>query len=365
MKFSVETQFPNTFLASHQGLQVTIYQPTDVLQKGGGAARIEFKNTLRKLFEDPRLNQNEAIKQRLLLIEQDTLLWSYTREGLAIFCNEQDCQIYHLSLPVAKLTYVGDSFLVAPLLHYFMADQPFQVIVIGKDDFVLYKGSRQGLTEINLDEESTSFREIYSDFDPSSVKFRNKHGGGRLTFISRSGEVFKEDTEVAKYYHKVDRFINQILDKSVPLIVVGQQRQTQMYRSLTQFPKTIDFKETIAWNIQSEKALLDQILELLRIQTADQKAEQKEWVSQMLNAGKYSDYEEYLLDENNRPQFNRLVVNEKFDDFPSKQMDPEVMNTLIRQALDTNLKISFMDTSDLFIKTPIFMILHIPLNRKE
>ncbi len=365
MKFSVVSHFPNEFLESNQGLHVSIYQSTDILQKGGGAARIEFKNTLRTLFEDARLAQNEQMKNQLLLIEQDTLLWSYTRAGIAVFCNQEECQIYHLSLPVEKESYVGDSFLVAPLLYYFKTDTPFQVMVIGKDDFVLYNGSRQGLTEINLDEESTSFREIYSDFDPSSVKFRNKHGGSRLTFISRSGETFREDREVAKYFHKVDRFINQILDKRQQLFVVGQPKQTQMFRSLSQFPRIVDLKETIVWNIQSEKALLDQILELLNKKAQTKNAERKTWIHQMLEAGKYTDNQDYMLDVNNRPLFNMLVVNKNKDEASLKQMNQEVINTIIRQAMATNLSITFLDTTEFFVTTPVFMILHIPLNRKE
>lgn len=365
MKFSVVSHFPNDFLLSQGKLCISIYQPTDPLQKGGGPSRIDFKNAIKELFDDPRLVHQEAIKAQLNSIEQDTLLWSFARNAIAIFCTPDECQLYHLNVPVEKLSYIGESFLIIPLIKYFKSDRAFQVMVLGKEDFLLYNGSRQGLKEINLDEESTSFKEIYSDFDPASSKFRNKHGGGRLSFISRSGEVFSEDRETAKYFHKVDRFINQILDKQQPLFVVAQPKQTAMFKSISVFPKLINVKENLTWNTQSEKQLLDQILSLIKEHNEEKLDDRIAWVHQMLAAGKYSDQEDYLLDENNRPLFNMMVVSNDITPTSLKIMNQEVINTLVRNALETQLEMVFLDSSEFFTDSPIFTILHIPLNRKE
>ncbi len=365
MKFSVVSHFPNEFLQTQGGLHVSIYQPTDPLLKGGGNARIDFKNTIRELLEDPRLASHAGIKTQLNAIEQDTLLWSYTRHGIAIFCDDNECQLYHISTPIKKQSYIGESFLILPLIQYFKEDVDFNVMVLGKDDFVLYHGSRKGLVEINLDEESTSFKEIYSDFDPASVKFRNKHGGNRLSFVSRTGEVYSEDRDMAKYYHKVDRFINQVLDKQKPLFIVAQTRQSQLYKSISVFPKIVETSENMVWNTQSEKALLDQILQLMQEQRQKKVDDRKVWVDQMLSKGKYSDQEAYITDENNRPLFYMMVVSETITPTQQKLMHPEVINQLVLSAIESNLEITFLDTSDLFIQMPVFMILHIPLNRKE
>lgn len=241
----------STVVAQRGDRCISIYLPTIRAGRETRQNAIRFRNLVgevdRLLLErgcdDAERTALLAPLRRLL---DDYDFWQHQDRGLAVFRTRDD--LYRFSLPETceELAVVGDRFHVTPVLTQ-SENMRFYVLTLSQEDVRLYVGNRYDLDEIDLADTPTSlaeragtevrqfpFRSPLGPIGPTSAAghpMAHWHGGGDVD----------ENGEIRDWLGAVDRGIGQIIDDpDTPVVLVGVEYLTVMYRDVTRLPHVME-----------------------------------------------------------------------------------------------------------------------------
>ena len=145
---------------------------------------IRFKNLLRQVAERlERRNGAEALLSRLRssceprLTDHD--FWQHQSEGLAVFCDEDRCEMFSLPLKPPTAAHVGRRFHIKPLLPVLDRSGAFHVLALSTHQCRLFRGDTTGIEEVEAEGLPESMADaLRLDDLQQSLQFRTQRSAG-------------------------------------------------------------------------------------------------------------------------------------------------------------------------------------------
>lgn len=92
--------------------------------------------------------------------------WDHQGDGLAVFFREGSEQMFRLPRAVSEQVYVGNEFLLRPLISQRGADQPYWLIALTWDDARLLQAGTESMEELQIDPFPFSRTDLVAERDP-------------------------------------------------------------------------------------------------------------------------------------------------------------------------------------------------------
>ncbi|MCC5904753.1 MAG: hypothetical protein JJU13_00980 [Balneolaceae bacterium] len=229
-------------------LSVTITLPTHKKGEESKQDPIRFKN----LIAEASSKVNEKVKkngfsEKLLkpakeLLEKP-LFWSHLDKGLAVYLTEDKFEIHKLPYDVEEQVFVGDHFLITPLLPMTSMDGTFSVLSVSRQNIRLLRCTRNTVQDITPSEIPTSISD-YLEIDPEKqLQFHTGARGQAAVFFGHNANEEDKMVVVEQYYREIEKEITKTLKSiSDPLILVGLVENTGLYRKVNTYKRTVDTK---------------------------------------------------------------------------------------------------------------------------
>ncbi|MDO5734024.1 MAG: hypothetical protein Q4P08_02680, partial [Eubacteriales bacterium] len=224
MEYKITKQFPDEFILNPKGTVLSIYQETHLSSPDNEQDPIRFKNLVKeaKQAENAELKLPEAAWDCLDRLAKDAQFWTYNAHGLAIFLTAEGCQIYRLKAAVPNSYYLGHSFYLLPLLHYFDALDHAYVLSFDRGSFQLMEGNRYGLNPSLVPEKyATRFRDLFPDLDKDSNLNAGSYGGRQASYHGHRARPEEVEKDQSKFFLHIDHVLSDMLAPHDPIILVA------------------------------------------------------------------------------------------------------------------------------------------------
>jgi hypothetical protein len=201
---------------------ISIYAPTNKTFPENQNDRIVVKNKVltalneihqsgpKRDFEKIVANLNSAF---------DSVDWNNSTEGIALFVSEEGFWKYDLNHSPYEQIIISDKFMIAEIVKSLNMLWEFYLLVLSESPTKLFKGNRQGLTEIK------------GEFP----LFHTGRGGAAASpteFGKQTAVIL--DEEHRKFFRKVsEEFLKVKSGDSLPLIVTGVDRFLSFWREVS------------------------------------------------------------------------------------------------------------------------------------
>lgn len=133
--------------------RVSIFMPTHRYGRETRQGPIRLSNLLREAAQalGERGMPSEGIDEFFASVRRHTHsevdpFWQHQDLGLAIFVSSEDTSFVQVSIPLEESVYVGQHFLIRPLLPTLAREGTFHVLSVSQDIVTLYEASRFGMT---------------------------------------------------------------------------------------------------------------------------------------------------------------------------------------------------------------------------
>jgi len=202
-----------TLLGLKSQTAISIYAPTNKAFPENQNDRIVVKNkvlkALAKIHESgPKRDFGKVIEN--LNLAFDSIDWNNSTEGIALFVSEKGFWKYDLNHSPDEQIVISDRFMITEVVKTLNKILEFYLLVLSESPTKLFRGSRNGLTEIK------------GEFP----LFHNGRGGKSAipTAFGKQTAVIL-DEEHRKFFRKVsEEFMQVKMGDSLPLIVTGVER---------------------------------------------------------------------------------------------------------------------------------------------
>jgi|SRR5690242_1468404 len=234
-------------LATIHGLNcISVFIPTHI--KGDRDLRMAdallLKNELKEIKRElsARGMTDAEITGRVSPIEQlsaDPEFWSHQSDGLALFISQNGITKFELPLHFEPAHYVSSGFYILPLFPAIAPPDEFFLLALETDVVKLYKGSFEGLEEIDTSEFMPSGIEevVGSDYEQTSLQFKSQQPGYGYSVYYGHGASDDNKTEIKKYLREVVKGIEEFLkDNKAPVVVAGPDDLFLMFREVNKLP---------------------------------------------------------------------------------------------------------------------------------
>jgi hypothetical protein len=179
---------------------------------------------------------------------QDGLFWRHQSDGLAIFLSSDFTRYYRLPLEFEDLVVVAERFHVKPLLPLLSGDGRFYILALSQDKVRLLRGSRDRVSDVELEGVPSSLAEALRLNDPErQLQFHTATGpsGGKgsraAAFHGHGGVVQDDKVDILRYFHKVDDGLRKLLaGEQAPLMLAGVDYLLPLYREANTYPHLIE-----------------------------------------------------------------------------------------------------------------------------
>lgn len=242
-----------TLAEAHGDWCVSLYMPT--VRAGAETQQnpIRFKNLLRTAEE--RLTASgmrkpdaaNLLKPASALLN-DADLWRHMSDGLAVYVKEDDLYYYRVPIAFDELAVVTHRFHLKPLMPMLSNDGQFYVLAISQDEIRLLEGTRDYVTEVDLEGVPESLAEALQYDDPEQhLQYRMAASsapgpsGGAVFHGHGVGNEEETKKDILRYFQKVDRGLNDLLENhKIPLLLAGVDYLLPIYREANTYSTLVD-----------------------------------------------------------------------------------------------------------------------------
>jgi len=243
----------NTLIETEAEWCVSILMPT--VRAGAEVQQnpIRFKNLLRSAEEQlgklgKRTPDIDKLLQPAAALLDDPDFWRGVGDGLAVYVAPEQMVTFRLPLSFEEQVSVKPRFHVKPLLPLLSGDGQFYVLALSQKNVRLLQGSRDSVSEVNLEGVPESLAEaLWADQPERQLQFRavgsGAPGGGSQGPIYHGHGMGDEDLkqDILRYFHKVDRGLRDLIaDKQIPLVLAGVDYLLPIYREASTYPHLLD-----------------------------------------------------------------------------------------------------------------------------
>jgi hypothetical protein len=236
-----------TLLANRQAPCVSVYMPTTRGVRLEDAKR--WKNLVGDAEEHLTAQGRRRSEPRDLLrpaweLVDDVPFWQNVRAGLAYFLAPGMTHSYRLPLAFREQVVVANHFHVKPLLPLLTENNRFYVLALSQKNVRLLQGTRDTVTEVELEGVPTSLEEArQADWVEETRTFHTvSRPGGRTgtraaVFHGQGAEIDNPKEGLPEFVERVDRGLHKLLhEERAPLVLAGVEYLLPIYREHNTYP---------------------------------------------------------------------------------------------------------------------------------
>jgi len=231
---------------SEKSPAVTIYLPThrSISPDHLNQDEIRLKNLLYRVEEllsgiedgESFLGEFESQVKKMV---GSKLFYEQLTEGLMICASPGFFSSLHLEIDVEEYVAVGERFYLAPILGLLNDYTEYYVLVLATHLPSLFKGDNYGLYSTNVQlpkslKESLKIDELGKDSQQQQSSY-----GGAKGFNGRGGEKNIEQNDRLRFFRSIDQIMVSRLDKKLPLVLVGTEKEVSEYREISKYPNIL------------------------------------------------------------------------------------------------------------------------------
>ncbi len=234
-------------LTADQAPCLSLYMSTDRTHPENLKNPIKFKNLVsemeKSLLQKYSANDVQEYLEPLEALVNNSDIWNYTKDGLAVFSAKGIFKLVGLYKSVEELAMVADSFHTKPLWQYLQSLDHFHLLGLTLHDIRLFQGNHHSLSEIELtadtpktitdalgDEftEKHSTTASYGGIGGESTSMHHGHGGNK--------EESKKDAE--RFFRVVANAIYENFSKPTgwPLILTALTEHHNLFQKVNKNP---------------------------------------------------------------------------------------------------------------------------------
>jgi hypothetical protein len=220
----------DALLEKRTGPCLSIFLPTARVTRDTDQDRIQLKNFRAEAFD--RLMTEHGLRRpdaEALLLPVDEMLedesfWPYLSDGLAIFLAPDAHFAFRVAEPFAARLALGQRFVLKPLLPLLSGGGAYYVLAISRNEVRLFEGSRQGASEIQIDEIPKNMAEALRMRGREAERAPNKQWQGDEG----------QKALYRKYFLQIDRVLRPLYgSRSEPLVIAGVDYLLPIFREAT------------------------------------------------------------------------------------------------------------------------------------
>ena len=201
--------------------------------------KILFKNQLSNIEKEMKERgfgeeETKEFLEPAQALLHDPEFWRHQTEGLAVFLGRTFMRYVHLPMRVEPFFYFSHEFFLRPLMPLFMGDGNFFLLTLNFHEVKFYKGSRDMMEEMRLEdllpqrvEEVVGF-----DYQQRFLGFHSGSGkGAPAVFHGHADWQEDEKDEILSFFRAIDKGINSIMEgETVPLVVASLDYLFPIYK---------------------------------------------------------------------------------------------------------------------------------------
>ncbi len=246
---------------------ISLYLPTagEKVEPGQGPVRLRnmVKATEEALHDQGvRTPVIEMITKPVRELYDDTMFWTYSDSGLALFFNEEGLRIVKLPIACDESVTIADRYMIRPLLPLLDQNGQFALLVLGLADPRLYRCSISTMEEIELEDLPASVKSIIQTYDQEKqmqhhkASGRARREGGQSVFGGSFSGKENDKSRIEEYFRKVDQAVQQALaDTNLPLVLDCVDYLYPIYRGVSHL-EILDGHVTGKPDVMDRKILL-------------------------------------------------------------------------------------------------------------
>jgi|LJSS01.1.fsa_nt_gb hypothetical protein len=226
---------------------VSLYLPTERVTSEAHQNPVRFRNVLRRAHEElvqwgATPSQVHDILHPLEELAEREVYWLYQSDGLAVFAAPDYVHTYRLPVRFREEVFVGERFVVTPLVPLFLANGQFLVLALEKYRVRLYAGGPSGLAEAERERLPLDlWKALQVDIPEPVVQFRTglRLRRGHTHLVAHGHGYGREDLKrlMAEYYRMVDRALVPLgNERKLPLVLAGVEYEVAIYREISHYP---------------------------------------------------------------------------------------------------------------------------------
>lgn len=236
-------------LALRQGEpSVSIYMPAHRHHPETDQDPIRFGNQLREIesklaersMRSPDIASFLAPARALL---EDSHFWRHQQDGLAVFMDGSEFDVYRLPFSVDERTVVADRVYLSPLLPLFTNNGHFYILALSQNEVRLFEGTRFTVGAIDLPVGAPrSLAEVVPvEEDPGlQVRSTGSPGSGASMYHGHDGGGSAQRMRIAQYLNELDKSLLPLLKESAaPLVIAGDVQLLPIYREVTNYAQVV------------------------------------------------------------------------------------------------------------------------------
>jgi len=229
-----------------EDLNITITLPTH--RKGEEVQQdpIRFKNQLNqteKELKEMGLKDSEVeslLKKPKQLLD-DLNFWNHGDEGLAVYINRNNFELFELPYSLKEQIYINDHFLITPLLPMISLDGTYHILGVSQKKVRLLKCNRRNVVDVTPDDIFTSIEEFIEEKPEIQIQFHTGADNQDAMFFGHGGSDEDKKVIVEKYFRGVEESITrQIKHSNDPLIIAGTEEILSIYKSINKYKRLLD-----------------------------------------------------------------------------------------------------------------------------
>jgi hypothetical protein len=230
---------------------ISLYMPA---RKAGSEKRqnlILFKNLIKKAEDQlsqagiPEEERNKLMKpaQEILGINS---FWQYQSEGLAVFLSSGLIRTYRIPERFEKLVVVAKRYHLKPLLPLLGSGGHFFVLALSQNEVRLLRGTRYGMSVVDLDKVPKSFTEALKYDEPDKqLQFhtgtRHRKGMRAAMFHGHGAGINDKKDDLLHYFQKIDKGLQEILgEENAPMVLASVDYYWPIFKEASSYSHLIE-----------------------------------------------------------------------------------------------------------------------------
>lgn len=213
-------------LEKQSPVMISLYMPTHRSAPDNEQDPIRFKNLLNDVRKRIAEYDCDCDADKLLAkaeaLQKDYEFWQHTKDGLAVFIDENDTEVIQLGVNLPEQVTVSDHFHILPLINYFDIFTNYYVIDLSRDRFNLYHFDSEGFELMDLGEIATRFDDLFDDRDVRDSNV-SRTDGAATNLHSHQTASQTQEKETEKYMRYIGNELNNYFRSKhkYPIIVFG------------------------------------------------------------------------------------------------------------------------------------------------
>ena len=218
---------------------VSLYIPT-LIAGDYDKNRIRWKNvvqdSLNQLEEQNVKNAKDILEPALKYCEE-TKFWANHSKGFCGFFNEDIAQFFHLNQKVEELSFVGDKFILHPLLPETTNEDRIFVLAISQNDVRFFKAQKDGIYPVKISQNVVLSREeALRNIEEDQSLQHHSIGGGDAYYHGNGPGDDMDTTRIKQYLRRVDDGLMEFIhDERVPLVLASVEEYHPLYKEVTNY----------------------------------------------------------------------------------------------------------------------------------